>query len=105
MNKTFFDAIQRCSREVMPKGTRVVLFGSQARGDMQDESDWDILILMDKPQINDTDFDRYAYPLVDLGWRNNEQVSPVMYTFRDWQKRRPTSFFHNVETEGIELCH
>lgn len=90
---------------MMPKGTRVVLFGSQARGEANSESDWDVLILMDKPQISDVDFDEYAYPLVELGWKNNEQVSPVMYTFSDWQKRCPTSFFQNVETEGIELCH
>lgn len=89
----------------MPKGTRVVLFGSQARGDAQDESDWDVLILMDKPKIDSTDYDAYAYPLVEFGWKNNEQVSPILYTYHDWQKRYPTSFYQNVETEGIELCH
>lgn len=105
MNRRFFNAIRKRTKEVMPQGTRVVLFGSQARGDTKDESDWDVLILMDKPQISENDFDQYAYPLVDLGWKHNEQVSPIMYTFQEWQKRRPTSFFHNVETEGIELCH
>ena len=89
----------------MPTGSRVILFGSQARGDANKESDWDILILMDKPQISNEDFDNCAYPLVELGWKNNEQVSPIMYTFSEWEKRRPTSFYHNVETEGIDLCH
>ncbi len=31
----------------------VVLFGSRARGDFHDESDWDVLILVDKEE---TDF-------------------------------------------------
>ena len=35
-------------KQVMPAGTKVFLFGSQARGDVHDESDWDILILLDK---------------------------------------------------------
>lgn len=105
MKKSFLEEIRSFAQKVMPKGTRVVLFGSQARGDANSESDWDILILMPKKQIEHKDFDEYAYPLVELGWKNNEQVSPIMYTFDDWQKRRPTSFYHNVESEGIELCH
>ena len=105
MNKSFLNAIKKYSRQLMPKGTRVVLFGSQARGDANAESDWDLLILMAKPEIEYADFDIYAYPLVELGWKNNEQVSPIIYTFEEWQKRRPTSFYYNVESEGIELCH
>lgn len=42
------------------------MFGSQARGDVYDESDWDILILLDKEKITSADFDTYAYPLTDL---------------------------------------
>ena len=105
MNQLFYKTIQQRSQEIMPKGTRVVLFGSQARGNATEESDWDLLILMDKPQISQSDYDTYAYPLVELGWSNNEQVSPLLYTYAEWQHRKPTSFYHNVETEGIELCH
>lgn len=104
MNKSFLKAIKDFSRKLMPKGTRVVLFGSQARGDANAESDWDILILMAKPEIDNADYNTYAYPLVELGWKTGEQVSPLLYTFEDWQKRKPTSFYHNVESEGIELC-
>ena len=82
-----------------------MLFGSRARGDAGPESDWDILILMNKSHIGDEDFDNYAYPLVEMGWRKNQQVSPMLYTFEDWQRRKPTSLYHNIETEGIEICH
>ena len=44
-------------KQVMPAGTKVFLFGSQARGDVHDESDWDILILLDKEKITSADFD------------------------------------------------
>lgn len=102
-NAKFFKAMQRRSKQLMPEGTKVVLFGSQARGDAYEESDWDILILMDKQRISRADFDEYAYPLVELGWKNNEQVSPLLYTYADWQKRKHTSLYHNIEMDGIEL--
>ena len=31
---------------------KVILFGSRARGDSNHQSDWDILVLIDKPLLN-----------------------------------------------------
>ena len=77
----------------MPAGTKVFLFGSQARGDVHDESDWDILILLDKEKITSADFDTYAYPLIDLRWQFGEYFSTKLYTFTEWMKRKGTPFF------------
>jgi len=105
LKEQFLIGIKNHSKQIMPNGTRVVLFGSQARGDADDESDWDLLILLNKEKISRSDFDTYAYPLIEYGWKNNEQVSPVLYTFNDWKLRQLTPFHENVEEEGIELCH
>ena len=72
-------------------------------GDVHDESDWDILILLDKEKITSADFDTYAYPLIDLGWQFGEYFSTKLYTFTEWMKRKGTPFFKNVELDGIEL--
>lgn len=61
-------------RQIMPTGTKVFLFGSQVRGDAHAESDWDILILLDKEKITSADFDTYAYPLIDLEWQFGEYL-------------------------------
>ena len=39
-------SIKNRSAEIMPMNAKVILFGSQARGDYHEGSDWDILILL-----------------------------------------------------------
>ena len=87
---------------VVPNG-KVILFGSQARGDAHKDSDWDLLILIDKTRIEASDFDLISYPLYELGWSEGEQFSPKLYTLKDWMKRSFTPFYKNIEEEGIEL--
>ena len=95
--------IRRVAGEVMPQHSRVILFGSQARGDANSESDWDLLLLLQKKDSWKTAFEQYAYPFVELGWANGTEVNPLIYTFDEWQQRRFTPFYENVEKEGIEL--
>lgn len=75
--------IKEILRTVAP-GTKAILYGSQARGDAHKDSDWDILILVDKSRLEPSDYDNIAYPLVEFGWTINECISPVMYTLKDW---------------------
>lgn len=43
------------------------MYGSQARNEARPDSDWGILILLDKPKIEVEDYDNISYPLVGLG--------------------------------------
>lgn len=95
-------SIKEVLHSVVPDG-KVILFGSRARGDERANSDWDLLILLDKPRIESSDFDRIAYPLCELGWKEGEQFSPKLYTIEEWQHRSFTVFYKNVETEGVVL--
>ena len=79
------------------------MYGSRSRGDAHADSDWDVLILLDKQKIEPSDYDNVSYPLVELGWSLNENISPVLYTVKDWLKYHFTPFFHNVKDEGIQL--
>ena len=96
-------AIKEVIAQVMPTGARVVLLGSQVRNDAREDSDWDILILLDKLKIEAEDYDNVSYPLVELGWSLNECVSPVLYTLKDWMRYHFSPFVHNVKDEGIRL--
>ena len=59
-------AIKEVIAQVMPTGARVVLLGSQVRNDAREDSDWDILILLDKEKLEEADHDKYVYPLFFL---------------------------------------
>ena len=82
---------------------RLILFGSQARGDAREDSDWDLLVLIDKDKSNfSDDYDKYSYPFAELGFKHNTYMSAKVYTVKDW-KMYPSIFKYNVEQEGIEI--
>jgi len=81
----------------------VVLYGSYARGQQNDNSDIDLLILVDKDKIMPVDEDRIAYPLYDIEFETGILISPILYTKKDWANHRITPFFENVNKEGKVL--
>ena len=95
--------IRNVAKNSMPQGSRMFLFGSQARGDADESSDWDILILLDKERVKNADFDAVAYPIVELGWRLGIEINPILYTYADWEKRSFTPFYKNIQKDKIEL--
>ena len=88
------NAIRECLAKNMPAGGKAILFGSQARGTARDDSDWDILIILDKEELLPSDYDNVTYPLTKLGWELGEEVNPVMYTTQEWEKYRKSLFAH-----------
>lgn len=87
----------------LPGGSHVFLYGSQARGTADSESDWDLLIILDKDTIANSDHDKYAYPFTYLGWELGKTVTPVLYSKKQWDSYSFTPFYKNVEKEKIQL--
>lgn len=86
-----------------PRGTEVILYGSRARGDMREDSDWDILVLLDKDKVSLDDIDNIGYPIRELGWEIGEDINPVLYTKNEWAGYKYTPFYKNVKEEGIKI--
>ena len=96
-------AISQKAREITPKGSEVILFGSQARGDAHEGSDWDVLILLDKEKVTGEDMDEFSYPLREMGWDYNECINPLLFTKKEWQQNSASPFYENVAQDGIRL--
>jgi predicted nucleotidyltransferase len=103
MNQQIFDEIRALKRQIMPK-EKVYLFGSQARGDARPDSDWDLLVLLDKKgKVTFEDENTYGYPFDKIGWNYGKAINTLLYSTEDWKKRKITPFYKNVKREAIEI--
>lgn len=82
---------------------RVFLYGSHARGDASENSDWDLLIVTDDSISTDDDFKKYAFPFAEIGWKHGEQITPLHYTNSQWEMQKSTLFYQNVTKDAIRL--
>lgn len=102
--QSVLEAIKKKADEILPTGSRVRLFGSRARGDAREDSDWDLHILIPgEERLSSKVRGDLCYPFELLGWDLNEDFNVIMHTFQGWEKRSFLPLYHNIETEGIDI--
>ena len=96
------DMIRTTVREKEPD-SQIILYGSRARGDAREDSDWDVVVLLDKPRMSH--YDRYAIAceLWDKGFDIGEEINTLVYTKAQWNDAPPSLFKYYVIEEGIRL--
>jgi len=102
MNKQILEDIRNLKRQLLPND-RLVIFGSQARGDASSNSDWDMLVIVNSDSTSLDDEIKYSYPLTKLGWKYNVDLNVLLYSKNDWEKRYFMPFYKNVLQDGIEI--
>ena len=84
---------------------KVILYGSYARGDYRDDSDIDIMILVD---MSDLELKAYAqqlsYMTYDFNMDHDTDIKPIAKSeahFNKWIVNYP--FYSNIHKEGVVL--
>ncbi|MCQ2314917.1 MAG: nucleotidyltransferase domain-containing protein [Bacteroidales bacterium] len=94
--------LRESGEKILPPEAQLFLYGSRARGDYNENSDWDLLLLINRPIQND-DYEKIAYPLMELGFDLGQYFSVHTYSKDEWDKMWFLPFFKNVERDKIVL--
>lgn len=96
------ETLRAKAAEVLPEGSQMSIYGSRARGDARPDSDWDIQILVPgEGNCSSELWDKYAWPMEQVGWDFDEFVTPRLYTFSGWLQRSFLPFYRNVEKDKV----
>ena len=83
---------------------KIILFGSQARGDSVEESDIDILVIVDIPEEQlDRVKDEMHDLASDISLEQDEVVSLIISDKQEYDTMANTLFYRNVARDGVEL--
>ena len=82
----------------------IYLFGSRARGDSKNLSDWDLLILLNLKNVPFELETKIMDDFYELELETGEVISPLIYSKNDWNKRySSTPLFETIKMEGIKI--
>lgn len=86
-------------------GATLILYGSYARGEERDDSDIDVLILVERENEKMTWDEKMQiiYPVNSVELETGTPISPVVYTKKGWANHRVTPYYENVNREGIVI--
>jgi len=78
----------------------VYLYGSYARSEADDESDVDVLIVLDRVPVYGAEIDRTSHLMASLSLKYGATLSCVFSSEHDWINLE-TAFLDNVREEAI----
>jgi predicted nucleotidyltransferase len=100
-DKVLLDWCRQAIRRAVPDAN-VILYGSRARGDADEYSDYDILVLVDQP-VSMALKDQILSSVYPLELETGAMLTLVTYNRRQWESLpyREMPYHKNVERDGV----
>jgi len=84
------------------KTAEVILYGSRARGDNKPDSDWDVMILLNRKNVDKKTEQTFRHNLLYIELEIGVPISVFVYSKSDWEgKYSMTPLFRRIKKEGI----
>lgn len=82
----------------------IILYGSRARGDWTEDSDWDLLVLLSEEPDREMR-EAIESAVYDVELESEEILVPIMRTKEFWDspRARAMQFHEHVERDGVKL--
>jgi DNA polymerase sigma len=103
IEKAILDRFKMLLRKQV-KVHKIILFGSRARGDSDQYSDMDVVVILEDSS-DSRDFDYVSNCAWEAGFESGIVVVPVVYTKQEWYNspERSSLLVQAVELEGVTL--
>lgn len=82
----------------------IILYGSRARDDFHEGSDWDFLILVDG-EVDDKRTDKIRHQLYEIEWETGDVLCSIVRSRAEWESPEylVIPLYKNIKIEGITL--
>lgn len=95
----FLQEVKRNIQQIDPQA-EVWLFGSRARGDAHDDSDWDFLVLTNKP-VDISLKNQLRDHLYEVELSSEKVIGSIIHSKQEWEEDYAvTPLYRNIKRDG-----
>jgi predicted nucleotidyltransferase len=101
MQDAILQQVKATVRQIDPQA-EVILFGSRARGDAREDSDWDFLVLTTLRESADTER-LFWNALLEVELKEQVVITALIHAQHLRSNRKFSPLYKNIEEEGVAL--